>query len=181
MIPRSKNFRSWFAWFSDTSQEPRHYIDGCERVLQWLAEDAEGFSQFREELAAHIRDSSLPPPRRETQWTTDEWLRGVWFDAFGPEPPPDDPYPVPAEQWGRVRFTDYMLHAVDEDEEGSSDGAAEWLARHGLTAQGIHDAPTDGMMNVRPQPEDYLDRLKRLTEAGLREPQPGEPWYSSPA
>ncbi|WP_026874388.1 hypothetical protein [Jiangella gansuensis] len=179
MIPRSKSFRSWFAWFSDTSQEPGMYIDGCERVPEWLAEENAAFLEFRDELATHIRESSLPPPRNETQWSTDEWLRGIWYDVFGPEASPGDPYPVPGEQWGRIRFTDYMLHAVGEDDESSTDGAADWLARHGLEAQEIYDASTDSMVNVRPQPEDYLDHLKRLTEAGLREAQPGEPWYSS--
>ncbi|MBB5787654.1 hypothetical protein [Jiangella mangrovi] len=168
MTPRSTNFRSWFAWFSDTSQEPGSYIEACERVSEWLAEDNQAFIEFRDELATHIRDSSLPPRRNDTQWGTDEWLRDIWFDAFGPEPAPGDPYPVPADHWGRVRFTDYMLHAVDEDDEGSSDGAAAWLAQRNLTAQGVY-AAFSREMTRRPEPEGYAEHLRRATEAGLRE------------
>ncbi|SDU20437.1 hypothetical protein [Jiangella alkaliphila] len=170
MTPRSTNFRSWFAWFSDTSQEADSYIEGCERVPEWLAEGNQGFIEFRAELATHIKESSLPPRRNESQWGMDEWLRDIWFDAFGPEPAPGDPYPVPLDRWGRVRFTDYLLHAVGEDDEDSSPGAAAWLAARGLDAATVTATPDGEMENVRPEPADYADRLARLTEAGLREP-----------
>lgn len=174
MIPRSENFRGWFGtWFSDISQEVDTYLTGCETARRWLADDAAGFAEFRHELAAHIRDSSYPPPRGESQWSTDEWLRDIWYDVFGPDSPAGDPYPVSAGHWGRVRLTSYMLHAVDDRD--SSPGTAEWLARRGLTASGIYAAfstPVTQMLNVRPQPGDFADRLRRLTVAGLR--QPGE-------
>lgn len=168
MIPRSQNFRGYLGgWFS-AETDLRLYIEACERVPAWLGEKNQGILEFRDELATHIRESSLPPRLNDSQWGTDEWLRDLWFDAFGPEAPPGDPYPVPADEWGRVRLTDYMLHAVDEDEEGSSDGAAAWLAARGLVAKGVYDA-ISGQTARRPEPDDYVDRLTRLTEAGLRE------------
>ena len=169
MIERSANFKAWFGWFSDTSQEPATYIDGCERVPGWLAEGNRDFLAFRDELATHIRESSYPPLPNSSQWTTDEWLRSIWYDVFGPDAPPGDPYPVDAEDWGRIRLTPYMLHAVDEDDEGGSDGAADWLARRGLTAAGVYNAPAGTMVNFRPEPADYAEHLRRATEAGLRE------------
>lgn len=176
MIPRSENFRRWFGtWFSDTSQEVEPYVQGCEQAPRWLAEGEPGFVEFRDELAIHIRDSSYPPPPRMSQWGTDEWLRDVWYDVFGPEPPPGDPYPVPADHWGRVRLTDYLLEAVGEDDEDSSDGADAWLEQRGLTHRMVYEAfsiPVEQSLNVRPQPDDYLDHLRRLEEAGLREPSP---------
>lgn len=180
MIPRSTAFARYIGTWFDTRDSADLYIEACERAPRRLADDTDSaFNAIRDEFAVHIRESSYPPLRNATQWTTDEWLRSIWFDVFGPEAPPGDPYPVPAHDWGSTRLTTYMLHAVDEDEEGSSDGAAEWLARRGLTAESVYNAPHDTMVNVRPQPADYLDHLKRLTEAGLREAQPGEPWYSS--
>lgn len=169
MIPRSQNFRGFLGgWFS-AETDLKLYIEACERVPAWLAENNQGLIGFRDELATHIRDSSYPPRPNSSQWATDEWLRDLWFDAFGPEPAPGDPYPVPADHWGRVRLTDYMLHAVDEDEEGGSDGARVWLAARGLTAQGVYDAISGDTVR-RPEPADYADRLVRLSEAGLREP-----------
>lgn len=96
-------------------------------------------------------------------------MRSIWYDVFGPDTPPGDPYPVPADDWGRVRLTPYMLHAVDENDEGSSDGAADWLARRGLTAAAVYNAPAETMVNFRPEPAGFSERLKRLNEAGLRD------------
>ncbi|SEF12435.1 hypothetical protein [Jiangella alba] len=169
MIPRTKAFARYIGTWFDTTDSADLYIEACERAPKRLAEDADGsFHAIRDEFAAHIRDSSNPPMRGSSQWATDEWYRSVWYDLFGPEAPPGDPYPVPADQWGRERLTDYMLHAVDEDEEGSSEGAAAWLAARGLTAQGVYDA-ISGETVRRPEPEGYADHLRRLTEAGLRE------------
>lgn len=170
MIPRSETFRGWLStWFGDVSQDVAGYLEGCEKAPAWLEENRDGFRVFRDELALHIRDSSYPPLRNSSQWSTDEWLRDLWFDVFGAETPAEDPYPVPADDWGGARLTTYMLHAVDEDEEGSSDGAAAWLAARGLTAKGVHDA-ISGPLQRRPEPGDYADHLRRATEAGLREP-----------
>ncbi|TDC51880.1 hypothetical protein E1212_10755 [Jiangella ureilytica] len=168
MIPRSKNFRGLLGgWFSVETHIPG-YIEACERVPAWLAEGKQEIIDFRDELAVHIRDSSYPALPSMTQWGTDEWLRDLWFDAFGPDTPPGDPYPVPAADWGTTRLTPYMLHAVDEDDEGSSEGAAAWLAQRDLTAQGVYGAFSHEMIR-RPEPADYADHLRRATEAGLRE------------
>lgn len=182
MISRSEHFLGWLgAWFDNTG-EPQPYIDGCERVPKWLAEKNEGFLAFTDELAVHIRESSYPSRRNETQWSTDEWLRSIYYDIFGPADAPGDPYPVPPDRWGRVRFTSYMLHGVDDEPEWSSPGATAWLTQRGLTHEGVHGAyslPRQPMQNVRPQPSDYIDHLERLTTAGLREPQPGEPSHQA--
>ncbi|WP_106535520.1 hypothetical protein [Haloactinopolyspora alba] len=108
---------------------------------------------------------------------TDEWLRNVWYDAFGPEPAPGDPYPVPAEDWGHRRLTDYMLHAVNETPELSSAGAPAWLETRGLTFADISaavDLSATQSVGFRSAPEGWLEHLKDLTDRGLREPQPGE-------
>lgn len=181
MIGLSWNFRTWLGWFGGgSSQEPDIYIEGCEQVPEWLAAGNPDFLAFRDELATHIRESSFPPSHNETQWSTDEWLRSVYYDAFGPDAPEGDPYPVPTEHWGGVRLTDYMLQAVDQDDEWSSDGAPAWLTARGLTYQDIDDSlrmPQREWRNSRPQPADYLDHLERLTKAGLRESRPGEPFH----
>ncbi len=169
MIPRSETFRGWLGtWFGDVSQDVAGYVEACEKAPAWLDENRDHFRTFRDELAVHIRESSYPPLPNLSQWATDEWLRDLWYDAFGPATPPEDPYPVPAADWGTTRLTTYMLHAVDEDEEGSSDGAAAWLAARGLTAEGVYDAISGDTVR-RPEPDDYADRLARLTAAGLRE------------
>ncbi len=176
MIPRTKNFRGWFGtWFSDTSQDPEPYIEGCESAPHWLAKGNTSFAEFRDELAVHIRDSSYPALRNTSQWSTDEWLRSIWYDVFGPEPPPQDPYPVPSDYWGRIRLTSYMLHAVDDEPDWGSPGAPDWLAQRGLTAEGVYNVRSHEMQNARPQPPDFIRHLEHLTKAGLREPQPGEP------
>jgi hypothetical protein len=158
--------------------EPDIYIEACDDVPEMLADDDEGeFHAFRDEFAAHVRDSSFPPLPRSSQWITDEWLRDVWFDAFGPEPPPDDPYPVPPEHWGRLRQTDYMIYAVKDAPERSSPGAAAWLERRGLTfgevRAGVLRPPSESV-NFRSAPEGWLERLHDLVERGLRAEQPGE-------
>jgi hypothetical protein len=172
VIARSEVFRGWLGtWFDDVSQDVAGYIEGCEKAPAWLEENRDGFRTFRDELAVHIRESSYPPLPGVSQWATDEWLRDLWFDTFGPEVPSGDPYPVPDADWGTSRLTTYMLHAVDEDDEGASDGAPEWLAARGLTAKGVYDAISSATIR-RPEPDDYDERLAQLTEAGLREDSP---------
>ena len=169
MISRSEAFRGWLGtWFGDVSQDVAGYIEGCEKAPTWLAENRDDFRAFRDELAVHIRESSYPPLPNSSQWMTDEWLRDLWYDTFGPDAPPGDPFPVPAEAWGTTRLTIYMLHAVDEDEEDGSDGASEWLAARGLDAKAVYDAISTATQR-RPEPADYAEHLRRATEAGLRE------------
>ncbi|SDU51208.1 hypothetical protein [Jiangella alkaliphila] len=180
MIPESKNFKTYFGTgFHMADELPEFYVDACEEVPQMLAADEDGsYGAFRDEFAVHLRDSSFPPLRRSSQWITDEWLRNVWFDAFGPEPAPGDPYPVPREDWGRRRLTDYMLHAVNQTPELSSPGARAWLEARGLTfedvAAGVEWSATAQSPSFRPAPEGWLERLHDLTERGLRAEQPGE-------
>ncbi|WP_201777959.1 hypothetical protein, partial [Jiangella alkaliphila] len=112
----SENFREWRQEFSDGGGELRDfYMEACEQVPEWLESNFNDLRGFRDELAAHIRDSSVGPFPSETQWTTDEILRDLWFDVFGAEPPPGDPYPVARERWGRYRMTTYMEDIPTKD------------------------------------------------------------------
>ncbi|TDC53090.1 hypothetical protein E1212_06635 [Jiangella ureilytica] len=180
MIPESENFKEYFGGgFGMADNLPEFYIEACEEVAEMLADDEDGsYHAFRDEFAAHIRDSSFSPLPRTSQWITDEWLRNVWYDAFGPEPPPEDPYPVPTQDWGRRRLTRYMLHAVNQTPEVSSPGAPAWLAARGLTfadvAAGVEWSATAQSVSFRPAPEGWLERLHDLTARGLRAEQPGE-------
>lgn len=179
MTPLSHNFKAFFSGFSMADHEPGLYVEACEDVPEMLADDDDGdYRVFRDEFAAHIRHSSFPPASpADSQWITDEWLRDIWYDAFGPEPPPGDPYPVPAEHWGHLRQTDYMIYAVKETPERSSPGAAAWLERRGLTNAEVRAGilrPAEECINFRPAPEGWLERLHDLVERGLREEQPGE-------
>ncbi|WP_074946765.1 hypothetical protein [Jiangella alba] len=177
----SSNFRQFFgSGFGMADDVPDFYVEACEEAPSRLAARAnETYRAFRDEFARHLSESSYPPHSAgESQWTTDEWLRNVWYDAFGPEPAPDDPYPVPAEQWGRRRITDYMVHAVRRTPELSSPGAPAWLEARGLTfadvAAGVEWSATAGGVAFRPAPEGWLERLNDLTARGLRAEQPGE-------
>lgn len=181
MTPMSTNFRQFFgSGFGMADDVPDFYVEACEEAPAKLADDASGnYRAFRDEFARHLAESSYPPHGAgESQWTTDEWLRNVWFDAFGPVPAPGDPYPVPREDWGRRRLTDYMLHAVNQTPELSSPGAPAWLEARGLTfedvAAGVEWSATAQSPSFRPAPEGWLERLHDLTERGLRAEQPGE-------
>ncbi|SEF16883.1 hypothetical protein [Jiangella alba] len=179
MIGMSHNFKVFFSGgFGMADHEPDLYVEACEDVPEMLADDDGDYQAFREEFAAHIRDSSFPPSSSlDSQWMTDEWLRNVWYDAFGPQPPPGDPYPVPPEHWGHLRQTDYMIYAVKDTPEQSSPGAATWLERRGLTSSNVRAGvlrPASESVNFRDAPEGWLERLHDLVERGLREEQPGE-------
>ena len=181
MIPKSKNFKAYFgSGFGMADDLPEFYIEACEEAPRMLADDDDGsYHAFRDEFATHIRDSSYEPwSDGDSQWITDEWLRNIWYDAFGPEPPDGDPYPVPADEWARRRLTPYMLYAVNRNPELSSPGAAAWLEARGLThddvAAGIEYSATAQSVSFRPAPEGWLERLHDLTERGLRTEQPGE-------
>lgn len=177
MITRTDNFRGWFrTWFGVAHSEPAGYLQGVERAGEWLADPASGLAEFRAELAGHIRDSSYPvDARTRGQWATDEWLRNIYFDAFGPQPPAGDPYPVPADAW-RTRLTDYALDGVGLDPDTASDGARDWLAARGLTFEDVAAAHADpDATNFRAQPDGYGERLRELSVAGLRESHPSDP------
>lgn len=174
MTERTTNFRRWFGnWFAGVDSYPDGYTEGCETVAQWEVDSelGESFAAFKVELAAHIRDSSLRPVgTRETQWLNDEWLRNLWYDLFGPEPAPDDPYPVPAEEWGHPRHTPYIKYAVGESDDNATEGERAWLARRGLT----HAEIRHGYSWRREAPADYAERLARLTAEGKRTSYDGE-------
>lgn len=177
----SGNFNDFFAaGFGMARHEPDFYIEACEEVPEMLADDEDGdYHAFRDEFAGHIRESSFTPPTSgDTQWMTDEWLRDIWYDAFGPEPPPGDPFPVPSEDWGHRRLTDYMLHAINKSPEHSSAGAPVWLAARGLTfadiSAGVGLSATQSV-GFRSAPDGWFEHIKDVTRRGLRQPQPGEP------
>lgn len=178
MIPESNLFKNFFATgFGAADHEPDLYVEACEAAAEKIAAGSSNYQAFREELAAHIRDSSFAPTPPDSQWINDEWLRNIWYDAFGPEAPSGDPYPVPAEHWGHLRQTDYMIHAVKDTPEFSSPGAPAWLEARGLTnaevRAGVLKPPAE-CINFRPEPEGWRNHLKDLTDRGLRDPQPGE-------
>ncbi len=180
MMPISRNFKAFFSsGFGMATYEPSFYVEACEEAPEMLANDTTGnYRAFRDEFAAHIRDSSFAPPSEgDTQWMTNEWLRNIWYDAFGPEPPPGDPFAVPQEHWGHRRLTDYMVYAVNETPEFSSPGAPAWLEARGLTFADVNAAvelSATQSVGFRSAPEGWLEHLKQLTDRGLREPQPGE-------
>ncbi len=180
MIPSSKVFDQIFgSGFNLADDEPAIYVEVCEEMPEKLANDPNGrYQDFKDEFAAHIRDASFPPTSEgDTQWMTNEWLRDVWYDAFGPETPPGDPFPVPPEHWGHLRQTDYMIYAVKETAERSISGAAAWLEQRGLTNADVRNGvlkPPEECTNFRSAPDGWLEHLKDLTDRGLREPQPGE-------
>lgn len=180
MIPESKHFKIHFSGgFGMADSEPQFYIEACEEVPERLTGDERGtFHAFRDELAAHIRDSSFAPLPRSSQWMTNEWLRDIWFDAFGPEAPPGDPFPVPREDWGHTRLSDYMLHAVNVSAPDWNTAATlAWLEARGLTVADVDaavDLSASRSVGYRNAPEGWLEHLKELTDRGLREPQPGE-------
>lgn len=166
MIERTENLRLWLAnWFGDDDSDPDSYIEGCELAPTWLDDPHQGesFRAFRDELAVHIRDSSLRPlGEQEPQWNQDEWLRNLFYDLFGPDTPPEDPYPVPADDWGHERRTPYLLQAVGPDPERNGAATEAWLAKRGLTHE-----DRDGS-HRRAEPADYQERLERLTREGAR-------------
>lgn len=179
MIPMSDTFRDFFAGgFGAADHEPEVYIEACEEVPEMLADDDGDYHAFRDELAVHIRDSSFPPASSgDTQWMTNEWLRNVWYDAFGPVAPPGDPFPVPQGDWGHSRLTDYMIHAIRKQPEMCSPGAPAWLEARRLTIAHIGAAvklSATQSVGFRSAPEGWLEHLKDLTDRGLRDPHPGE-------
>ncbi|WP_157987886.1 hypothetical protein [Jiangella endophytica] len=176
----SERFKAFFSGgLGMADAEPDLYIEACEEAPGSLADvENADLLLFRDEFAAHIRESSFPPgSAADSQWMTDEWLRDIWYDAFGPEAAPGDPYPVAPEDWGRRRLTDYMLHAVNRTPELSSPGAPAWLEKRGLTFDDIEAAVESSetrSVGFRNAPEGWLHRLHDLVERGLREEQPGE-------
>lgn len=174
MTERTENLRLWIGNWFDDSGDPDSYVEGCDRAAEWLVDPDQGanFRAFRDELAAHIRDSSLRSlAGDEPQWNDDEWHRNLYYDLFGPDAPPDDPYPVPAEDWGRTRDTPYLFW-LPKTADRLSESNKAWLARRGLTY-----ADREGN-HRRPEPAGYQERLERLTREGARQAQPGEPWYA---
>lgn len=129
-----------------------------------------GHTRFRDELAAHIRDSSYGPLGSETQWGTDEILRNLWFDVFGVEPPPGDPYPVPPERWARHRRTVYLRNIQWWAPDLVPERTRTWLGARGLTVDDVaafHEPGADNEF-LRPEPAGYRERLAELTAQGLR-------------
>lgn len=167
----SENFREWRQEFSDGGGELRDfYMEACESVPEWLESNFNDIRGFRDELAAHIHDSSVGPFPSETQWSTDEILRDLWFDVFGVEPPPGDPYPVPRDRWGRYRMTTYMEDIPTKDTSRVSEATRQWLETRGVTFEDLaaYHQPGAEVEYSRPEPPGFRDRLAELTAAGKR-------------
>ncbi|MBB5789911.1 hypothetical protein [Jiangella mangrovi] len=167
----SENFRRWRQEFSDYGGDLiDFYVEACDNVPAWLDSNHENIRGFRDELAGHIRDSSVGPFPSETQWTTDEYLRNLWFDVFGAEPPQDDPYPVPRERWGRHRMTTYMRDIPYRHPERVRPEALTWLEARGVTIEDLaaYREPGAEVEYSRPEPPGFRDRLAELTAAGKR-------------
>ena len=167
----SKNFRWWRGQFSDGGGELLDlYMEECENVPEWLESNFHDIRGFRDELAAHIRDSSVGPFAYETQWGTDESLRNLWFDVFGAEPPPGDPYPVPQDRWGRHRMTTYMRDLPAADRSRLPESTLRWLAARGVTFEDLaaYREPGTDREYSRPEPPGFRKRLDELTAAGRR-------------
>lgn len=170
-MEQTPEFDRWMQVFSNDQAELLDmYYDACESVPQWLEANHNDILGFRDELAAHIRDSSEPPYSSETQWTTDEILRNLWFDVFGSEPPPDDPYPVQRERWGRHRMTTYMRDIPYRHPERVRPETRAWLEARGVTIDDLaaYREPGAEVEYSRPEPAGFRKRLDELTAAGRR-------------
>ncbi|PZF81779.1 hypothetical protein [Jiangella anatolica] len=167
----SENFLEWRHEFNDGGGELlEFYMEACETVPEWLESNFNDLQGFRDELAAHIRDSSAGPASYETQWGTDERMRNLWFDVFGAEPPPGDPYPVPRERWGRHRMTTYMRDLQPSHLSRLREATRQWLEARGITAEDLaaYHEPGAEREYSRPEPVGFRQRLAELTAAGRR-------------
>ncbi|SEE24806.1 hypothetical protein [Jiangella alba] len=167
----SENFRQWREVFSDGGGElVEYYVEACDAVPGWLESNVNDLRGFRDELAAHIRDSSVGPFPSETQWTTDEHLRDLWFDVFGAEPPPGDPYPVPRERWGRHRMTTYLRDIPHRHPERVRPESLTWLEARGVSLDDLaaYREPGADVEYSRPEPAGFRKRLDELTATGRR-------------
>lgn len=146
------------------------YIEACQKVPTWMETNHDDIHRFRDELAAHIRDSSYGPYPAETQWSTDEILRDLWFDVFGIGPPPGDPYPVPTERWGRHRMTTFLRHFPWQQPDLIQPADRDWLAARNLTLDDLaaYREPGAERDYLRPEPDGYRERLAELTAQGRR-------------
>ena len=170
-MEQTPEFNRWMQVFSDDQDELLDfYYEACESVPRWLETNHNDIRRFREELAAHIRDSSEPAHGSETQWTTDEILRDLWFDVLGAEPPPDDPYPVPRERWGRHRTTKYMRDIPTKDTSRVPEKTRRWLTARNIAFEDLaaYREPGAERDHTRPEPPGFRERLAELTAAGHR-------------
>lgn len=171
MVITSTTFGRFLTTWFDPIRVPRSYVEGCELAPAWRTDPSSPVHAFRVELAAHVRDSSYPPPEDESQWSSDEVLRGLWYDVFGAEPVPDDPFPVPPEAWGRDRVSWYLLLGVGADKYYSSPGAPAWLAARGLSFESVaavKELRRAGGAQPRPAPQNWAEHLDALSRAGRR-------------
>lgn len=169
-MERTETFNRWMKRVAYIDEVSESYEWNCENARSWLESNRSDVRTFREELAAHIRDSSYAPNPALTQWMHDEHLRNLWFDLFGPEPPPGDPYPVPQERWGRHRMTNYMRDLPPERSGELHAPIHDWLAARGVTFDDLaaYHAPGAERDYSRPEPAGYRKRLAELAAEGRR-------------
>lgn len=169
-MERTETFNRWMQQAAYMPEVGESYDWICHNAQTFLEDDRSDIRTFRDELAAHIRDSSYAPNPAWTQWMHDEHLRDLWFDLFGPEPPPGDPYPVPRERWGRHRMTDYMQGLQWRHPEWMHQPAHDWLAARGVTWDDLaaYHSPGAERDYSRPEPAGYRKRLAELAAEGRR-------------
>ncbi len=167
---------------------PEEYLHFCARTARLIAANKlpDHMRKLRDDLARCIRSSSHRPLTLDTpQWANDEWMRDLWFDVFGPDPAPGDPYPVTRDDWGTTRWTPAMRALTTHDAPPGSQLHAQtttWCSARQLTPSQLKTArgtnTSADLKHHRPEPAGYRDRLKRYVAEGVRRAMPGEQWHT---
>ena len=191
-MPPDEDYRRRIQFIQNVQRDdPAEYLLFCARTTHLAATNKlpDHMRKLRDDLARCIRSSSHRPLTLDTpQWANDEWMRDLWFDLFGPEPAPGDPYPVPRDDWGSIRWTSAMRTLATHDAHPGSHlhaQTATWCRIRQLTpSQLMTTRGTDADANLehrRPEPTGYRDRLRRYVAEGTRPAVPGEQWYAGTA